>query len=401
MERRTFLLAPAVLLAASACAPPRGVTYWNLFTGSDGSRMTEMVNSIDVQVEPVTLTWGEPYYTKLAMAAAGGRAPDLAILHLSRLTSFAGLLDPFDDAMLAANGLTADRFPSGLWSRTSNAGRTYAVPLDTHPLVLFYNTEICGKAGLLDNGRLKPLRGERDLLTAFQRAKQVTGRLGVALAGIHDVNPWRLFWTLYRQQGGDLRPGDRPLDDAKALRTLRFLREVSEQSQFTDYAAAVALFSNGAAGFYWNGEWELATFTEQGLPFDVAPFPQIYDRRGIWADSHSFVLPHQHDRDPERTRRTVEAVSALVRKSLTWSKGGHIPAYLPVANSPDYHSNYRSAADEVELDPPLWFAGTASDMQTTAGAIFGAVMSGAASPESALGDFTSAFRHLANTPRPA
>jgi multiple sugar transport system substrate-binding protein len=30
------------------------------------------------------LAWGPPYYTKLAMASAGGRAPDLAIMHASR-----------------------------------------------------------------------------------------------------------------------------------------------------------------------------------------------------------------------------------------------------------------------------------------------------------------------------
>ena len=39
-------------------------------------------------------------------------------------------------------------------------GKIYAIPIDTHPLVLFYNTKICGEAGLLDSdGKLKPLEG--------------------------------------------------------------------------------------------------------------------------------------------------------------------------------------------------------------------------------------------------
>jgi len=42
----------------------------------------------DVNVEASTLAWGPPYYTKLAMAAAGA-GPDVAILHMSRLPAYA------------------------------------------------------------------------------------------------------------------------------------------------------------------------------------------------------------------------------------------------------------------------------------------------------------------------
>ena len=395
MDRRTFLLAGAAL-ATSACAPPAGLAYWNLFSGGDGSRMTEMVGAIGTRLDAVTLAWGTPYYTKLAMAAAGGRAPDLAILHLSRLSGFAplGLLDPFDDDLLAAHGLTSDRFPPAVWNRSRHNGRTYAVPLDTHPLVLFYNTELCGKAGLLQAGTLKPIRGEQQLLEAF-------GKAGLALAAARDVNPWRLFWTLYRQQNGQGL-----LDDTKALTALRLLAKIGTTTRFTDNNAAVALFGSGQAGFFWNGEWELPTFQEQHTPFDVAPFPQVYDRPAVHADSHSFVLPHQRSRDPQRTAQTVQAIAELIGQSLTWAKGGHIPAYQPVADSPAYQkllpqANYRSAAAEVELDPAVWFAGAASDLQSAAGATIGAVLGGTMSPEAALGELKATVVRLQNTPRPS
>src|SRR5690625_6305486 len=32
-------------------------------------------------VTQTVLAWGAPYYTKLAMASTGGRAPDLAVMH--------------------------------------------------------------------------------------------------------------------------------------------------------------------------------------------------------------------------------------------------------------------------------------------------------------------------------
>ncbi|QUQ71868.1 extracellular solute-binding protein [Kutzneria sp. CA-103260] len=401
MDRRTFILAGAALATATcsgavACSGPAGLAYWNLFSGGDGARMTEMVGAIGTRLDAVTLAWGTPYYTKLAMAAAGGRAPDLAVLHLSRLPGFAplGLLDPFDDDLLATHGLTSDRFPPAVWDRARHNGRAYAVPLDTHPLVLFYNTELCGKAGLLQDGKLKPIRGERQLLEAF-------GKAGLALAAARDVNPWRLFWTLYRQQNGQGL-----LDEAKALTALRLLQKIGATTRFTDNNAAVALFGSGQAGFFWNGEWELPTFQEQRTPFDVAPFPQVYDRPAVHADSHSFVLPHQRDRDPERTGQSIRAIAELVGQSLTWARGGHIPAYQPVAASAAYlnllpQASYRSAAAEAELDPPVWFAGAASDLQSSAGATIGAVLGGTMSPEAALGDLKATLTRLQNTPRPS
>ncbi len=64
--------------------------YWNLFSGGDGVNMQAMLAAYrrahpNVDLEAVTLLWGARYYTKLAMAGAGGRAPDIAVLHLGRL----------------------------------------------------------------------------------------------------------------------------------------------------------------------------------------------------------------------------------------------------------------------------------------------------------------------------
>src|SRR5690625_6423777 len=46
-------------------------------------------------VTQTVLAWGAPYYTKLAMASAGGRAPDLAVMHAARVPGYApgGLLE--------------------------------------------------------------------------------------------------------------------------------------------------------------------------------------------------------------------------------------------------------------------------------------------------------------------
>src|ERR1700730_2441622 len=85
MTRRRFLEqslvvgagAGAALTLLDACdmgtRSTTGLTYWNLFGGGDGVRMVQMENDFskshpNVQLESVTLAWGAPYYTKLAMA---------------------------------------------------------------------------------------------------------------------------------------------------------------------------------------------------------------------------------------------------------------------------------------------------------------------------------------------
>lgn len=395
-----------------------GVRFWNLFTGGDGAVMAKILASFrtahpEIPLDAVTLTWGAPYYTKLAMAAAGGRSPEVAILHLTRLTGFAPgrLLDPFDERLLAEHGVTAADFLPGIWQRAHAHGRLYAVPLDTHPQVMYYNVDLCRKAGLLGpDGRLRTLGGENGVLAALRAAKAAGAKTALAL-DTQDVAPWRLFWGLYRQQGGTVSlpvGGRMSIDRAKALRALTFMRRLFAEglsSPGADGIGAPALFTSGQAAFSWDGDWQIAPNLAAGLHFDMVPFPTVYAGPGSAADSHSFVLPHQRHRDPDRERATYTFIAFLLKNSITWAGAGHIPAFQPVVDSPAYahlkpQANYRSAADHVQLDPPAWFTGSASQMETQAGAAFGAVENGALSPAAGLTQFESMVDDLLSTPSP-
>jgi multiple sugar transport system substrate-binding protein len=429
-SRRALLQRAGVLAAAGLASGCGGVgladtgsgatevKFWNLFGGGDGARLAALQNAFrkahpHIAFESVTLAWGPPYYTKLSMAAAGGRAPDLAILHLARLPGFAPgrLLDPIPMDVLEELGISGRQLEQGLWSRAFHDGQLYAVPLDTHPFVMYYNTEICEKAGLLDSaGKLKPLVGEQALLAAMKRAKPHTPGLTLALEG-NGVGPWRLWWSFYRQLGGRLldESGRRlVVDRAKALRALEFLRGLVDAGLTAGSLnddAAVAVFGSGQSAFLWHGEWEVTTFLEQKTPFGMTRFPAVFGNGRAAGDSHTFVLPHQSDRDPERTRAALEYVAFMLRHSLDWARGGHIPAYLPVARSPRYQSlepqsDYSGVADEVQLDPEAWFSGSASNLQTEGGAAFGAVLVGQLSAQEGLDQFLSAVQRFLDIPAP-
>jgi multiple sugar transport system substrate-binding protein len=404
-----------------ACAPDARTTvrYWNLFGGGDGALMLQMQEDFraknpDLSLEAVTLAWGAPYYTKLAMAAAGGRGPEVAVLHLARMPGYAPghLLDPFDEDLLAEVGIETSQFPPGLMERATVNGRIYALPLDTHPFVMYYNTDIARQAGLLGaDGKLAPITGLDQLIEALGKAKEVTGKHGLALDNL-DVMPWRLFYALYRQLDGTIElpvGGSIGIDDAKALQSLDLMRRLTADGLATegvDYPGAIASFINGEAGFHWNGGWETTTFTTAKLPYSMTRFPDVFGNRRTSGDAHSFVLPHQRSRDPEATRAGYRLIAHMLKTSVTWGRAGHVPAYQPVIAAPEYlalkpQSEYRDVIPDVELDPPAWFTGSGSDLQNQAGSTFQAVLAGDLTPEQGLARFKGAVDKLLTTPSPA
>ncbi len=434
VTRRTFMERAVVLglsgsaalalldaCGSSGAASSTNLAYWNLFGGGDGVRMIQMQSDFtnahpEVNLEAITLAWGEPYYTKLVMAAVGGRPPDVAISHMTRMLPLAqgGLLDPIDLNELAKYGITESDFLPTIWQRAHYNGQLYAVPLDTHPFVLYYNTDICKKAGLLDvNGNLKPLQGPDAVISALKAAQKVTGTWGVAVstAGA-DSTPWRLFYTLYSQLGSQVLSANNQqlvLDQAKAEQAVSFMNDLTltdkVASPTIDYGGAVALFASGQAGFFWQGEWEVTTFQTSNTPFSMAPFPNIFGGGQSQADSHTFVLPRQISVDPARRAASYEFISFLLKDSLVWAHGGHIPAYLPVATSSSYQqlkpqSNYASVAANTVIDPPAWFSGSGSEFEIVVGAALQASLQGQLSAPQAVQQLSTGTQQLLNIPSP-
>ncbi len=430
ISRRRFLYGAAAGLggvALSSCSPSVGligggkqiVTFWNLFGGGDGARLGTMESKFrkghpDLGLKSITLAWGAPYYTKLAMATVGGSPPDVAIMHISRKGSFApaGLLEPLHPDELSRYGIGPDKYLPEVLDSAKYQGKIYAVPLDTHPFVQYYNVDVCKKAGLLDsNDKLKPLQGPDEIIKALKKAKEVTGAWGLSFYPSNDPSGnWRLFYSLYSQMGGKILSPDAKevvLDQSKAEKALEFMANLTLDAKVLpasmDYGGSVATFQSGQAGFYWNGEWEVTTFQDAKMNFNMVPFPNVFGSHLAQADRHSFVIPKGVD--PESKKRSLEFISSMLKNSLTWAKGGHIPAYQPVLDTRAYRSlkpqsNYASAAKDVVIDPVAWFSGSGSQLEIIASGIFQVVMAGQLSPTKGVNQFRNDLQKLVNTPKP-
>jgi multiple sugar transport system substrate-binding protein len=429
VSRRRFLYGAATALGGMALASCSGVPFggsketvhfWNLFGGGDGARLADMESDFvkshpEIDLKATTLTWGAPYYTKVSMATVGGRPPDVAVMHLTRLPAYApaGLLEPLDPDMLSEYGIGPDKFLPEIWEAGKYNGEIYAIPLDTHPQVMYYNTDICKKAGLLDSdGNLKPLVGRDELIDAFEKTKEITKEQGIAFAPADSVVPWRLFYSFYGQLGGEVLSPDASevvLDQEKAEEALSFLVDLTVDKELTpsnqDYAAAVAQFQSGNAGFHWNGEWEVTTFLDAKMPFSMAEFPNVFGNKHVQADRHTFVIPKGIAKDRRAFNAALQFVSSMLKSSLIWAEGGHIPAYRSVLESSKYknlkpQSNYAGVADKVVLDPKAWFSGSGSDMEVQVSVPMQQAMAGGLDTKEAVKQIRAAMQELVDTPKP-
>jgi len=443
MSRRHFLAAGGgVTLAGllSACGSPVGssltggqpatadVIYWHLFGGGDGANMATMVQkwqqTTRKSVEATLLSWGNPYYTKLALAASSGRPPDVAISHLSRLPLLAqaGLLEPVDTEAFTGAGITKDKFTPAAWSKATVNGTTYAVPLDTHPFVLFYNVALAKKAGLLNaSGKgLKPMKGKDDFLNAVKAMKEASGGPFGAVASI-TADPstcWRFFTMLYGGLAGPIvtDAGTKVNIDKNAMQeTFAFMQELTVRQKLmpgnSTSTTATTLFSQGKVGFLFDGEWQIPTYrgvkqsNGKTLDFNVVPFPAILGPKAVaYADSHSLVIPRSGGRSDARTTNAIRFIKGMLDESSIWAGGGHIPAWLPVQKSKSFlklepQSNYIEAAFNAVYDPAGWYTGAGSDFQTAMGSVISSVLSGGTSPTRGVAAMTTSLKQF-STARP-
>ncbi|MFI8892416.1 extracellular solute-binding protein [Streptomyces paradoxus] len=399
--------------ALAAGTHPR-VRYWNLFSGGDGSNMIAMLDAFrkanpDIAVKDSTLQWGNPFYTKLAMAAAGNRAPDLGVMHLGRVTGFSPgrLLDPWNVGLLAKYGVRQEDFSPALWKRAVVDGKLYALPLDIHVQLCFYRKDVLKKAGLLGtDGRIVPVTSADEWFDVLKEAKRATKK-GLQTIGLwaNDQNfQWWFFVAFYTQLGGTwFNAGNTEVtfDTDKAVQVLTFLRRhLTDGYADPGFAgpAGAEQFLNGSP-FVWEGNWSVPVYSGAKLDYGATPLPPVFGKQATHAESHAFVLPHQSDRGGPTNEAAHRLAAYVVTHARQWAAGGHIPAYTPTLSTAAYRkldpqSEYVSAMNHQATEPKVWFAGSTGILAQRVGPIVAASTMGSTRPENAARRMKGALTQL-------
>jgi multiple sugar transport system substrate-binding protein len=401
-------LATAALTVGAAHATET-IVWWDFLSGGDGIRMKAMLDEFNkehdgkIHIDATTLEWGVPFYTKVQTSAATGQGPDVMTYHESRmpLGVSTGSLSPLAPEELAAAGIKASDFGPANWKAAQGPdGKQYAVPLDIHSIILYYNKDMLKKAGLLgDDDKPKGLDGAANFDAAIAKltTKDVAG-LSVPNDG---ATGWRIFYTLLNQQDGQFFKDGKFLDGDNLDKATTALAEMQKWVKSgatpanTEYPASIALFTSGKAAMHINGVWEVPTMVDlakKGQLFDwgAIQIPTFYAHPATWADSHSFAIPNRvgNPVDPAKRKLVLETVHWFNEHSLEWAGGGHIPAYLPVQESAAFkalkpNSDYSSLAKTAVFDPVSTLAGVASPVYDASGNYIIPAMMGDMSPADA------------------
>ena len=357
------------------------VVWWDFLGGGDGIRMKKLIDDFnasndDIKINATTLEWGPPFYTKVQTSVAVGESPDIMTYHVSRfpLGVQGNVLRPITDEELASVGLSKSDYPANLIEAMTYDGNLYGVPLDIHSVVLYYNKEILGAAGLLGDDGLPTFEGLESFNAGMQIIKDA-GSIPLALPG-DEGTIWRTFYSLFNQQEGAQFITNNQVtlgEQGKvALQTITDWISNGYAPGNTAYGDAIALFTSSQAAMMINGVWEVPTMVDlaaKGELFDwgAIRIPVLFDKPATWADSHAFAIPNDAKKPitPEKLAAVLEVISWINKNSLFWATAGHIPAYNPVTASDDYkmmepNATYAVLAETAVFDPQSTATGVAS-----------------------------------------
>lgn len=401
----------ATVLMASAAKAEETVVWWDFLAGGDGVRMKQMIADFNaahqgkVKIDATTLEWGTPFYSKVQTSAAVGEAPDVMTYHASRipLAVKQGILQEITPADWSTMGLKQGDYAASTWDAVTVDGKQYAVPLDTHPIVLYYNKDLLAKAGVLDaNGKPKGLDSRQNFEATLKALKDSGVKFPLGSVTADGNFMFRTVYSLMGQQDGELMTGDEFLagDNAKklenALSVLQDWTKAGWQSTYTDYPATVALFTSGEAAMMINGVWEVPTMTDlqkggKLFQWGAVELPVIFNHPSTYADSHAFAIPANKGKEmtAEKRAAVLEVIGWISKNSLLWATAGHIPAYGPVTASADYkamepNATYSPLTANMIFDPKTPLAGIAGPIFDVMSTHFVPTLNGEMEPAKAV-----------------
>lgn len=369
MNKKLLVLVLITMLigfTSSAFAEAVTVEYWNLFGGGDAEFMDAIVKEFnethaDINVDVTRLEWSE-YYTKLKTATASGNGPDLAISHVTRVKELAdeGLIVPLDELGKSV-GISWNEYNSNILSGSEINGKIYAVPLDTHPLVYYYNKDFLAEADLLAEDGTPKMEGSFKDFLAKLKAESSAKYPMTNWTKLTEEGHYRVWWSLYSQLDGApvITDGKITLDKEKAVKAIKYMKDLYDKEYsplHSEYMENVNLFRNGEAASLLTGVWITGTLeATEGLDFGVIPMPKIFEDRSVWGDSHTLVIPYARNVNEEKQKAALTFAKWATDHGELWAKAGHIPSKTTVTEKEEfqnmpYRMDYVKAADYVRFD---------------------------------------------------
>lgn len=373
------------------------VRFWNGFTGPDGTTMLKLLKRFnathdDVQVTMQRISW-DTYYNKVFVAGLGGRAPEVFVVQVDHLERFIwGNLCASVDPVVNAIGV--DEFDADILNAARRGSTTYAVPLDIHPIGVYWNRRLFAEANIA-----APPTTRDEFVDALRKLRKVVG--GQNQWGF--VYEWLRInaYTLLRQWGGDIIAPDLRttiIDSPEAVEAINFGYELIRDGMASPVqnTNAVIGFRQGRVGMVWCGTFILSEFRNQkDLDYGAAVLPQVGTQRGVWAGSHMLCMKAGMDEREQRASETF--VRWLSDNSLDWADAGQVPVRKKLRETDVFRAMpvQSTFAQQIPYAKPMPSTTFTREYQIAFDTAVEAVLRGERSAADSLGDAAKQIRAAA------
>ncbi|EXX85432.1 ABC transporter substrate-binding protein [Paenibacillus darwinianus] len=392
---------PANGRGQAASGKTQELLFWTPFSGADGEFMKKMVDKYNSSQDAYKVNFviqpsGE-YYKQLDVALSSSKdRPDFMIMHVDQIPTYVnkGALLPMEELAAAAGLNQADYVEAPVQYATID-GKWYSIPLDVHPLVMYYNKDLFEKAGIA-----APPTNRSEFEAAVEKlTDKSAGVYGYVLPTLWPQQ--FIFPTLVWQNGGDLWNGtDVAYNSPEAVEMISWMRGLVEKGISpgnVQQDGENTLFLQGKNAIQFNGPWMKGQFDQAGINYGIAPMPQIGKaKQAVFAGSHNFVVPK--DATDEATLAGIgDFLKYVSANSMDWAASGQALAAKPMLQSAEFKALPNAIiADSFEY---VQFSPNVLNWSTISEPIWGELSSallGKKEPQKAMDDAAAKSRQAMN-----
>lgn len=244
------------------------------------------------------------YLQAIQSKIASKTAPDLYYLDVALASKFMkeGIIDPIDEYLDKED--MKDFFPNLLQGYQMN-GKTYGIPKDYNPLVLYYNKDMFEKAGV------QPPTTWDELKVAAEKTTK-DGVFGFCL----ENDPQR-FGAFILQNGGKINDGDKPaFNTPEAVQALDFYYSFAKnksgatfKDMGTDWAGAA--FAQKKTAMIMAGGWVIPYMAQNGpdVKYGMVTLP-----KGKQNGNLMFTVAYVLNKDSKVKKEAMEVSKFLTGK---------------------------------------------------------------------------------------
>lgn len=346
------------------------ILFWSPFSGADGPFMKKIVDKYNSSQDQYKVNFviqpnGE-YYKQLDVALSTAKErPDLMIMHVDNVPTYVDKdqLLALDD-IASSSGISKEDYAEAPVEYATIDGKWYTIPLDIHPVIMYYNKDLFEKAGI-SSAPTNRAEFEDAVAKLTDKDKGVYGYVLPTLWPQQFIFP-SLVW----QNGGELWDGsDVAYNSPEAVEMVSWMRSLVDQGYSpgnVQQDGENTLFLQGKNAIQFNGPWMKSQFDEAGLNYGVAPIPQIGKvKAAAFAGSHGFVIPKAVT-DEAKLAGIGDFLKYVADNSIEWAESGQALASKKMVESEEFQklevqSNIAKGFADVQFAPNVLNWGTISE----------------------------------------